>query len=307
MSRFHLLSGSDDSNVHVWTLPRLLEMGSAVEDEPDRTLSNHRAAVTSLVVGQSSNPDTNLCVSASKDKTCLVWNYRSGTLLRTLLFPASPLCLALDPGARALSASCEEGSIYVVELFGEKPLLGPHSAEEPSTVVQVSAPFGSAPADAGPASCLALTYDGTALLSGHPRGRVLQWNLSDNSLPVELANLGAAVTNLAFVPPLSAAEPALKVQTVVKPSQADRTYTITAQFEADLGPETEFRSLLNTAGFPRNALEEAILSLQQPAAGAAGDQELQKQNEQLLEIVNEQRALYQETLRHYAGAKPGSS
>ena len=237
----------------------------------------------------------------------MIWNYQSGMALRTLLFAAAPLCLALDPGARSLSVSSEEGSIYLVELFGEKPLLGPHAAEEPSTVVRISAPFGVAPPDAGPASCLALTYDGTALLSGHPLGRVLQWNLSDNSLPLELVNLNAAVTNLALVPPLSAAAAHTRAQTVVKPSQADRNYTLTTQFEADLGPETEFHSLLSTPGFPRGALEEAVLSLQQPLGGAAGDQELQRQNEQLLEIVNEQRALYNELLRQYAGAKTGSS
>ena len=278
-----------------------MEVGSTDVDEPDRTLSNHRAAVTSLVVGHSSNPDTNLCVSASKDKTCILWNYQSGVPLRTLLFPASPLCLALDPGARALSVSTEDGSVYLVELFGEKPLLGPHSAEAASTVVQISAPFGLAPPDSGPASCLALTYDGTALLSGHTRGGILQWNLSDNSLPVELANLNAAVTNLAFVPPLSAARPTVRVQTVVKPSQADRKYTITAQLEADPGPGTEFQSLLSTPGFPRDVLENAIMSLQQPAGGGITDQELQTQNKQLLEIINEQRALHKETLQHYGG------
>ena len=276
------------------------------EDEPDRTLSNHRAAITSLVMGQSSNSDTNLCVSAAKDKTCILWNYLTGTALRTLLFSSSPLCLALDPGARALSVSAEDGSVYLIELFGEVPLLGPHTAEAASTVVRITTPFGSAPSDAGPASCLALTYDGTALLSGHPRGRILQWNLSDNSLPVELANLNAAVTSLVFVAPLSAAETKIKAHTVVKPSQADRKYTLTAQFEADGDPETEFHSTLRTPGFPLDALENAILSLQQPTSGV-GDQELQQQNDQLVKIVNEQRELYQDILRLYRGTMTGSS
>lgn len=213
-----------------------------------------------------------------------------------------------------------------MELFGEPPLLGPGSSSSSATAAatQVSTPFGLAPSDAGPATCLGLSYDGTILLSGHPRGRILQWSLAENSLPTELASLNAAVTNLAFVPPLSAAAATtMRVQTVVKPSQADRKYTLTAHLEADLGPETRFKSLLDCPGFPRDLLENAALSFHQSAApppgiGAAAaanttttptpDQEdLQRQNEELLEIINEQRALYKQTLQRYAEAKASRS
>ncbi len=305
-SRHHLLSGSDDSNVHVWSLARLLALDAEADLEPARTLSHHRAAVTALAVGPGAHPDTSLCVSASRDKTCILWNYQTGVALRTLLFPTFPLCVCLDAAARVLCLSMSDGAIYLVELFGEKPLLGSRSGEVTSTVVQIAAPFGVAPSDAGPAACLALSYDGTVLLSGHPRGQVLQWSLSDNSLPVELANLNAAVTNLQFVSPFSAAaQPSLRVQTVVKPSQADRKYTITAQFASDLAAETRLRPMLELAGFPQDVLEHAISSLHQPSAGSAGDHELQRQNEELLEIVDEQQALYKQTLHRYAEARAG--
>lgn len=298
---FHVLTGSDDSDIHVWSLPQLLELDSAAEHEPTRSLSNHRAAITALSASTSVGNDTNLCVSASRDKSCIIWNYQTGDALRTLLFPSFPLCLSLDPSSRAICVSCEDGALYLAELFAEKPLLGPQS-EDASTVVQISTPFGATQPDVGPASCLSLSYDGTMLLTGHPRGQILRWDVAQNKSPVELANLNAAVTNIAFVLPFPTDRPT-KTVTITKPSQAERTYTFTGQFDSYLAPETRFDSLLNASGFPEDMLEGAIAAFYQPTAESAGDQELQRQNEELWELINEQRALQKQTLQRYVEAK----
>lgn len=292
---YHIISGSDDSDIHVWPLAQLLDLDAGEEHEPERSLPNHRAAITSLAASQDSNPDTSICVSASKDKSCIVWNYRSGDVLRSLLFPSFPLCVALDPASRALFSSCEDGSLYLVEFFAGKPLLGA-GAEDASTVVQVSSPFGAMPSDAGPASCLAVSYDGTQLLTGHPKGQILKWDVADNKTPVEVANLNAAVTNIVFLSPFP--EPKLvAAPTIVKPNQAERNYTLTAQFGADLGAQSRFDALLKTPGFSQGVLDDAIAALQQPAAETAREQELAKENEELWEVINEQRALQKQTLQ----------
>jgi pre-rRNA-processing protein IPI3 len=298
---YHVLSGSDDSDIHVWSLPQLLELESAAEHEPLRSLSNHRAAITGLSASPSVSSDTNFAVSASKDKSCIIWNYQTGDALRTLLFPSFPLCLSLDPSSRAVCVSCEDGSLHLTEIFAEKPLLGPGS-EEATTVVQVSAPFGATQPDVGPASCLALSYDGTMLLTGHPKGQIMKWDIAENKSPVELANVNAAVTNVAFVSPFPTDKPT-KTVNIVKPSQADRAYTFSAQFDSYSAPETRFDSLLNATGFPQEAMEKAIAAFSQPAAESGGDQDLQKKNEELWEIINEQRALQKQTLQRYVEAK----
>lgn len=298
---YHVLTGSDDSDIHVWSLPQLLELDSAAEHEPIRSLSHHRAAITALAVSPSTSNDTNFCVSASKDKSCIIWNYQTGDALRTLLFASSPLCISLDPPARAICVSCEDSSLYLVELFAEKPLLGPQS-EDASTVVQISSPFGATQPDVGPASCLSLSYDGTVLLTGHPRGQIMRWDIAENKSPVELANLNAAVTNLAFVSPFPTDKPTRTV-TITKPSQAERAYVFSGQFDHCPAPDTRFDSLLNASGFPKDTLENAIAAFYQPAAASAGDQELQRQNEELWEIINEQRALQKHTLQRYVEAK----
>ncbi|RFU74738.1 wd domain-containing [Trichoderma arundinaceum] len=231
-----------DSNINVWSLPRLLEPGQDIGHEPDRTLSNHRAAITDLVLGPGSNPETN-----------------TGQVLRTLLFPTSPLCISLDHCARALFVSSEDGSLYLVELFGDKPLLGSHSAELASIVMQINSPLGVADEEAGPASCMALNYDGTSIVTGHAKGKILKWNLVDNSHPTELANLNASITNLAFAPILSEKKHNQSV-TVVKPNQSQRQYTLTTQLEGDLNQGTRFSQMLDTNGFSDETIAQALAS-----------------------------------------------
>jgi pre-rRNA-processing protein IPI3 len=303
---FHLITGSDDSNIHVWHLARLLEMDNTIEHEPDQTLSNHRAAITSLAASQSVNPDTNICVSASKDKSCIIWNYQNGVALRTVLLPSFPIGLCLDPCARAFYVSSDDGSMFAIELFAEKALLGAQSAESSSTVVQISSAFGTVPQEARPASCLGLSYDGTVLLSGHPNGQILRWDLSSRADSTQLANLNASVTNLSFVSPLPSAR-RIKSASVVKPFLGSRSYNFTAQLESDLVGETRFGKMMNSKGFSNDALEQAIMALQQPQVEAVGDDALRKENEGLWDIINEQRALQKKTLQKYVEAKSATT
>lgn len=286
---YHLLTGSDDSNIHVWNLAQLLELDVGEDHEPIASLSNHRGAITSLVVSASDNIDTSLCASASKDKTCVIWNYRSGQVLRTLLFPTAPFCLALDPGARGAFVSTEDGSIYSVDFFGSQPLLGPQS-EDSSTVVQITSKFCAVPTESGSASCLALTHDGTVLLSGHPKGQIYVWSITEqqaNSGPKELTNLNAAVTNIIFVSPLSpSATATTKVWTVVKPAQARRGYDFSAQYEADLTSETRFSTVVKAQGFQRDTLDAAIAAFLQPAVADEDNDLSQQQIEEQWAVIN---------------------
>lgn len=290
---YHILSASEDANINVWSLSRLLELGADADHEPDRTLSDHRGAITSLAVGPSINPETSICVSASEDKTCIIWNYRTGQVLRTLLVPSIPLCVALDPCARALFVTSEDRAIYIVELYGDKPLLGSQGAELASLVMSINAPLAYADEESGPASCLTLSYDGTAAFTGHTKGKVLRCSLTNKSQPVQLANLNASVTNLVFVPPISDKK-LLRAGTLVKPNQSQQ-YTFTTQLEGSIAGSTRFDRILNTEGFSSETLGDALLSFSAADADRA-DSQLQKENEELWEIVNEQRAVQKAAL-----------
>lgn len=297
----HILTASDDSNVNVWSIARLLEYGAEPGFEPDLVLSNHRGAITSLVAGPGDNAETSICVSASKDKSCIVWNYQTGQVLRTLLFPSIPLCSTLDPSARALVVASEDGNVYVVEFFGDKPLLGSRGAEMSSIVVQVDSPLGVVEPEGDPAICLALNYDGSTLLTGHAKGRILQWELTDKAQPSEVANLNAAVTNMAFVSPFKNKTSSHQVTSVVKPNLSQRQYTLTAQLASEPAA-SRFFDMMNSQGFSEDIIQQALQSFPATAsAGAAADDgdeiaDLKKQNAELQEIINEQKALHKATV-----------
>lgn len=304
---YHLLTGSDDSNIHVWELARLLELDTTIEHEPKTTLSNHRAAISSLVISQSVNRDTNICVSASKDKSCIIWNYQTGQALRTLLFPSPPVALSLDPCARAFYVSTGDGSLFAVELFAEKALIGAQSVEASSTVVQVTSSFGSVPKETGPASCLGLNYDGTVLLSGHPNGQILRWDLSTKAIATEVVKLNASVSNILFVSPMPST-PSTRAVNVVKPFLGSRSYKFVSQLDSDLGSDSTFDRMLNTKGFSTETLEHSILALQQPAStSAAGDDKLQQENEDLWKVINEQKALQKKTMQRLKEAQASAT
>ncbi|PHH70780.1 hypothetical protein CDD82_6924 [Ophiocordyceps australis] len=236
----------------------MLDLVATDLSEPNLTLSNHRAPVTDLVLGNSTNPETLLCVSASKDKTCILWNYQTGQVLRILLLPSPPLCVALDPAGRALFAATQDSALYLVELFDDRPLLGARSVELPSTLVQVDVPLGMADDQAGPPSCLAINHDGTCVYTGHQNGDILRWTLAGAAHAFKVANLNASVTNLSF-PPLLAAPKQYQAVAVVKPTQTQRQYTLTAQLLADLDT-TPFVQQLGFTGIHPRQLEPAVLS-----------------------------------------------
>lgn len=293
----HVLTASEDSNINVWSLARLLELGADPGFEPDLTLSNHRSAITSLVAAPGENPETSLCVSSSKDKTCILWNFRNGQVLRTLLFTSIPLCTTLDPCGRSLYVSCEDGSLYMVELFGGKALVGSRSAEVSSLVVQVDSPLGVADAEAGPATCLAVNYDGTLLLTGHTKGKLLRWTLADNSHPTELANLNASITNLTFVPLLKT-DDNHTTATVVKPNPNQRQYTIQKQLGNSAQEPSRFDLLMASQGFPAEAIAKAASTVSdgEVVSNNSALAELQRENEELKEIMKEQKELQKATL-----------
>lgn len=267
---YHLLSGAEDSNIHVWSLAPLLDIDAGKDHEPTLTLANHRAAITDLAVGSSANAETSFCLSASRDKTCILSNYCTGHVLRTVLFPATPLCLSLDPCSRAFFSATEDGCLYLVEFFGDKPLLGPRSAELASVVVQVGSPLGVADADAGAPSCMTLSYDGTYLLTGHAKGLVLRWTLADGRHPTQVADLNASVTNLISLP-LLPADPSIRLTSVVKPDESRKQYAVTAQLEGQTGHafDSRFHRLINSTGIQGQAMEDALQAFCQSSTPAA--------------------------------------
>ncbi|KAI4129052.1 MAG: hypothetical protein LQ347_003925, partial [Umbilicaria vellea] len=252
---------------------------------PLRSLPNHRAAITALAVGHSAS-NTNIAVSGSKDNTCIVWDYHTGTALHTFLLPSTPLCLALDPADRAVYAGYDDGSIQLVDFYKNASIT--HALHDPALQ---STPTQPPPSDrwalptaaTSSALCLDVSYDGTTILSGHQNGKVQTWDVAKGRYNIQLADFSVPVTNLHMLPPSgfpNTPQPSLKIHHVVKPryessldgggnttttGRVPANYTFTAQFKSNL-PSTpasifDFHSALAHPSFPTHMLEEGITEL----------------------------------------------
>ncbi|KAI9879896.1 MAG: Pre-rRNA-processing protein ipi3 [Pleopsidium flavum] len=294
-----LLSGSSDSNIHVWSLPALLSFSqpSATDStqptprSPLRTLSNHRAAITHLITGHGSSV-ANIAISGSQDNTCIVWDYHTGTLLRTFLLPSTPLCLALDPADRACYAGYEDGTVQLIDFYKTPTLTNTlYDSAHQSTPSQASPKDQWPPPNdtLGAALCIAVNYEGNTLITGHQSGKIISWDVAKGRYSSELFDLSAPVTNLHMLPPTGfpyPTEPKLKVHNIVKPryeaslsgSEGDSgvvpaNYNFTAQFTSSLAlprlsadqtlipPPSEFDTALSHPSFPTAMLDEGLAEL----------------------------------------------
>ena len=291
-----LLSGSTDSTIHVWSIPGLLSFSASSASEnghdlpfsPSRSLSNHRAAIVAIVFGHSSS-SKNLAVSASKDNTCIVWDYLNGDALHTFLLLSSPLCLALDPADRAVYAGYEDGSIQLMDFYSQGGLTQPlHNPALQSTPTQPSPSNRWSAPDRSASSILSLqvSYDGTSLLSGHQDGKIHVWDVAAGKYDKQLTDLAAPITNMVMLKPIGFSnlkKLAVKLHNVVKPRYENLVngdhgvsgvtvptkYTFVAQFTSTLplplsAAPTSFHQALHHSSFPTAFLEESLAELSSP-------------------------------------------
>ena len=332
-----LLTGSPDSNIHLWSIPALLSFsptpaagtGEPSPYSPIRTLSKHRAPLTALATGHS-HSSVNFAVSGSKDNTCIAWDYLNGTILHTFLLPTTPLCLVLDPADRAIYTGYEDGSIQLINLYKDHSVT--HTVHDPSLSATPTQPPSQdqwpIPADStSSALSITLSYDGTALLSGHENGKVHSWNIARGKYNKLLADFGGPVTNLHMLPPTGFPDQRkapYKIIYVVKPRYESSltgssaapasnalvpdSYIFTAQFTNFLPPllsssvppidsMADFDAALTHPSFPVGILEEGITALTSPSIDddkpPVSDSALQKENAMLKAQIAHARAAQQ--------------
>jgi pre-rRNA-processing protein IPI3 len=251
---------------------------------------------------------TNVCVSASKDNTVIVWNYLTGDLLRTFLLPSTPLCLALDPCDRGVYIGFEDGSTQIIEFLDPNSTLNSlFDTRLQNTPLQITLSPWIAPSDVGAVLCLGLSYDGTSLLSGHASGKIVQWDTGRRSFSGEIADLNAPVTNILMQSPFPERK-MTKTFTVVKPKLGESAYTFVAQLTGTLGSTSSFEKALTGPGLPPEMLDDAISRLARPAAfSSSADEQLRQENAELWKVIHEQRALQKKTWEKYSRLKSGGS
>lgn len=207
-----VVSSSEEGLVLVWSLLDLQSFSSpgAPPQEvikPRHSLTGHSAPVTALSIGHS-EATGNITISASADKTLLVWDHEEGSLLRTILLSDIPRCMVIDPADRATFVGFEDGSVQCVDFFKDAPISSTHNLHGNREPLQPSPSsrwmFVSQDASSNDRATLSLClcYDGTALLSGHEDGTINRWDIGAGRFAGKVAYYaGAPITNLLFETP----------------------------------------------------------------------------------------------------------
>ena len=284
----YIISGSADSSIHVWSPARLVAFEQPTNDfgneepsnSPVNTFSVHRSAITVIACGHSTAA-TNFAVSSSDDGTCYIWHIKTCQVLRTLLLPSPPVSMALDPADRVIYFGCKNGRMQSWDIFQQAA-----KSNVPSFASSIVPPIQllekdawSAPStDTGAAECLTLSYDGTALLSGHTNGAIIRWDAAKHRILSEITNLGQPVSNIEMLKPIGFPNQQWSkyaVPQVIKPNleftsmEDNGTCGIPGKYNLHVtitapnpvSEHNEFEQALTSSGLPQSMLDAAIRSL----------------------------------------------
>ncbi|XP_027337416.1 protein ROOT INITIATION DEFECTIVE 3-like [Abrus precatorius] len=110
-----LISGSDDGMICVWSMISLLDVEKTGSlPSPLHCLPGHKSSITGLLTTPSSY--FSILVSSSLDGTCKVWDFISGRLEQTQIYPLAITSIALHHRERLLFYGTENGTIIVNKL-----------------------------------------------------------------------------------------------------------------------------------------------------------------------------------------------
>ena len=178
--------------------------------EATHTWQGHTLPVTCISCGHGTA--SQLVVSCSLDRTCVVWALSGGGVrLRTLLFPVPLTCCALDPCDWALFAGAMDGRIFAAPVGGGHASWGdaptPYAAPGADGLAACAGAAAQLVGHTHPVRCVAHSADGTRLVSCGDDGALLVWCAATHQVLRRLATPppaagggGASLTHALLVP-----------------------------------------------------------------------------------------------------------
>eukprot|EP00052_Salpingoeca_macrocollata_P007204 m.58346 g.58346 ORF g.58346 m.58346 type:complete len:366 (+) comp15897_c0_seq2:163-1260(+) len=160
----HVITASDDAVVRVWRLASLLD--KALHDgrcESRFTWSDHALPVTDVFCGLGSGNAR--VVTASRDRTCKLYELTSGILLASVTFPTDLVCVCMDPIESMLFAGGSNGCLFKVQLQESREA---HAFKEANDVKLVQS--GQIPAHSKSITALCVLDDGSAVMTASEVG-----------------------------------------------------------------------------------------------------------------------------------------
>ncbi|KAJ1657513.1 Pre-rRNA-processing protein ipi3 [Dispira simplex] len=239
----YVVSSSEDAVVQVWELAEILNpvgyhstsnefvVGRTTETHimatggdmglptAQHTWTEHTLPVTDIVCGYGLGPYTRI-ITASRDRTCKVWDYGTGQLLITFLFPNAICHVTMDPVETVLYAGTDTGVVWQVQLYRAQNnqhntefALGMTSSTNGTSwsavggdrrIVDITESFtdddrthwpmfhGHSEAITG----LELSFDGTLLVTASQDGKCIVWDTHSRQQIKVLSHHKGAISNL---------------------------------------------------------------------------------------------------------------
>ncbi|KAK4722754.1 hypothetical protein R3W88_012987 [Solanum pinnatisectum] len=184
-----LISGSEDGSVRVWSLIMVFDdlLRGKARQPYEFSFSEHSLKVTDVVIGYGGA--NAIIVSASEDRTCKVWSLSRGKLLRNIVFPSIIDAIALDPGEDVFYAGGRDGKIYIASL---------NAIADPNNNYGLHI-LGFLSEQSKAITCLALSTDGSLLISGSEDGMVRVWNTKNHNITRIFRHAKGPINNVVVV------------------------------------------------------------------------------------------------------------
>jgi len=187
-----LVSGSEDSAIHVWEIASLVDNQLSFEiPSPYCSFSAHTLTITDIIIGLGTFP---LCriMSSSLDSSVKIWDLKSKSILSTFSFPSPIATLAWDRTERVFFASSLKGNIHRMNLYRKRQdriqtlameAVGGGAAN--GELIQIATLDGETSrliSVGGSVTCMSMTINSNNLLVGLESGLVNVYDVTSHQL-----------------------------------------------------------------------------------------------------------------------------
>lgn len=163
----HIVTGSEDSLVRVWSLAQIIDYSSGQQAPPAavHTWNLHTLPVTSVACG--SGGASARILSGSMDRSMRVWHIPTGVCLAMAQFPTPVTSVALHPCEETVYCGGSDGDVYAVDLVAPVP-----SSTGTPALTAANRYVGHT----GGVLSLSLSFDGSLLVSSSRDGTAKVWD-----------------------------------------------------------------------------------------------------------------------------------
>lgn len=201
----HLISAGKDARVLIWKISDLVQLHRDDEHivKPVHVISDHTLEVTGLQVNNNIHQDTKL-YTVSKDSTIRVYSLATFQLLTTFVINGQIESLIVDQADRAVLVGLQDGNIRQINLYEPNKATNVLEAQggygktltlQPDHELKHTITYHNGQA----VTQLALSLDGSQLISGDAQGRVAVIDLVSKQVIKELKEVNGKITNLTIL------------------------------------------------------------------------------------------------------------